>query len=282
MIQVTAVTDAYVAAYDEVVIRRAASGRPHAPPRLHLLAVGIDTYHDPDIPPLQYSVADAKAVIELMQEHGAGVYKPGEINLLTNRHATPERWRQTLQDLSEKIKTTTQPDDLVVLFLAGHGVLDRKTQRYYFIGYDFPLTALEAGNFSRCLSCDDFRALSDIPCRKLVLLDTCHSGAVQPLQTRSLKSAVRELQADVIFTVTASTGEQKSAEKEEWSHGAFTKCLLEVLDGRAGPPPNGIVRLDAVISWVKQAVPQLTDGFQTPTAAPEAFLHHTTIPLTRP
>jgi uncharacterized caspase-like protein len=112
-------------------------------------------------------------------------------------------------------------------------------------------------------------------------LDTCHSGAIQPLRSRDLKTAVRELQSDVIFSVTASTGEQRAAEKAEWRHGAFTRCLLEALGGGADQSRDGVVRLDEVVPYVKDAVEKLTSGRQTPTAAPDEILPFTSIPMTR-
>ena len=49
---------------------------------------------------------------------------------------------------------------------------------------------------------------------KLVLLDTCHSGAIQPLRSRDLKAAVRGLQEDMVVTLAATTGSEQSAEKK--------------------------------------------------------------------
>ena len=77
----------------------------------------------------------------------------------------------------------------------------------------------------------------------------------------------------MIFTVTASTGEQRSAEKADpGQHGAFTKCLLEALTGKADQSRDGIVTLDELVPYVKEAVPKLTGGLQTPTAAPDEIL----------
>ena len=113
------------------------------------------------------------------------------------------------------------------------------------------------------------------------MLDTCHSGAIQPPRAGDLKDAVRQLQDDVVFTVTAATGEQRSAEKAAWKHGAFTKCLLEALAG-GGPSAHGrTVTLDEVIAYVKRSVPELTQGAQTPTAAPDEILPYTSLPLAR-
>ncbi len=158
--------------------------------------------------------------------------------MLTNQAVTPKKWRETVEQLKTSFQDA-RPDDLIVFFLAGHGLVDEKTRKYYFVGHDFKLSDLEKGVYSDCLSWDDFRWLGDIPCRKLVMLDTCYSGAIQPPRAGDLKNAVRQLQDDVVFTVTAATGEQRSAEKASWKHGAFTKCLLEALAGD-GPTERGV------------------------------------------
>jgi uncharacterized caspase-like protein len=179
------------------------------------------------------------------------------------------------------LKEKSQPDDLLVLFFAGHGIVDSQSQQYYYVGHDFKLDDLEKRNYSGCISWSDFRLLADVPCRKLVLLDTCHSGAIQPLRSQNLKSAVRALQEDMVFTLAASAGSELSAEKKAWRHGAFTKSLLEVLDGKAGDATDPAVTLDEVVRYVRRAVPDLTGGRQNPTAAPDGLLPYMNLRLTR-
>ncbi len=280
LIEVTASTDAPTAAFGEVVVQRSV-GPAAPPPKLYLVVLGVDQYADPDIQRLSFSVADAKAVSDELRAASQGLYTLGEAIVLANEKVTPESWHETMAQLKAKLKDAAKPDDLVVFFLAGHGIVDEETQRYYFVGHDFKLADLQEKVYSACLGWEDFRSLADIPCRKLVLLDTCHSGAIQPPRSRDLKTAVRQFQEDVIFTVTASTGEQRSAEKAAWQHGAFTKCLLEALGGSAAEPRADTVMLDDVIDYVKRAVPTLTEGAQTPTAAPDDLLPYTTLPLTR-
>ena len=111
------------------------------------------------------------------------------------------------------------------------------------------------------------------------MLDTCYSGAIQPPRAGDLKDAVRQLQDDVVFTVTAATGEQRSAEKAAWKHGAFTKCLLEALagDGRDRARPHRDARRS---DRLREAIRARTDrGRQTPTAAPDEILPYTSLPL---
>jgi WD40 repeat protein len=279
LIQVIVGTDAPTAAFGDVLIERSETG-PAPLPKLYLIVLGINKYDDPKIQPLSFSVADAEAVAQQLQSASKGLYTLDKTVILTDKNVTPEKWHAAIEQLKASLKDAAKPDDLIVFFLAGHGIVDEPTQKYYFIGHGFKLSDLQERIYSACLSWEDFRALADIPCRKLVMLDTCYSGAIQPPRAADLKNAVRPLQDDVVFTVTAATGEQRSAEKAAWKHGAFTKCLLEALAGGAAVPGDRIVTLDELVAYVKRSVPKLTDGAQTPTAAPDEILPYTSLPLT--
>ena len=92
---------------------------------------------------------------------------------------------------------------------------------------------------------------------------------------------------------------QRAAEKAEWGHGAFTRCLLQALAGGSGAGSAGssrdadarspkagtsgarAVTFDEVVRYVKDAVAKLTGGEQTPTAAPDEIIPFTAIPITR-
>jgi len=64
------------------------------------------------------------------------------------------------------------------------------------------------------------------------------------LRARDLKLAVRALQDNVLFTLTAVDGEQRSARRPmaAWS---VHQCFLEVLGGQVQPPPDGVIRLNS-------------------------------------
>jgi len=305
LIQVIAGTNAQTTGFRNVVVRRPKPPELESPPKLYILAAGVDQYGDRQIQALQYSVADARAVAQRIEDNTARIYTHDKTVLLTDDQVTPERWHKTLAQLSEKLKATAAPDDLLVLFLAGHGVRAKedaqddaqeedRIERYYYIGHNAKLEdVLEKKVFDDCISWNDFRLLADVPCRKLAFLDTCHSGAIQPLRNGHLKAAVRNLQEDVIFTVTASEGGEMAAEDPSSKHGVFTRCLLEALAGKAddsgapGGRGDGTVTLDEVVSYVKRQVPKVTEQLtkgsttQNPTAAPDELLPYVSLPLTR-
>ena len=139
--------------------------------------------------------------------------------------------------------------------------------------------------FGDCLSLEDFQVFSDLPCRKLVVLDTCHSGALQPLRQRELKSALRALQDDVVFTLTASEGGQEAVEERDRNLGRFTSRLLEALQGAADRQDgngDGIVSWTEVVGYVERMVTadSIGDEFQQyPTAGPSELLDIADFPL---
>lgn len=282
LIQLVAATDAPTGAFSNVLVDRSPlAGRAERQPRLYLLAVGINQYSDKEVPTLAFSVADAKAVAERMELGSEKLYALEDAALMNDAEVTPENWRAALERIAQELKASSRPDDLLVVFMAGHGVVEPERQTYYYLGHHARLVDIESGDFRGCISWQDFRSLADVPCRKLVVLDTCHSGAIQPLQDQGLKTGVRALQEDVVLAVTASAGHEKAAENKSLGHGVFTKCLLEALSGRADASGDGLVTLDEVIAYVTRSVAEATEGRQNPSAGPNEILPFVTLPLAR-
>lgn len=280
LVQIVAGTKANTVALGSVFVERAKIERAARPPRLYLLAVGVDKYLDPAIQPLRYAVADAQSIVDLVSIQATGLFDVAETKLQTNDQVTRDRWQATFAEMSQRLKEDAQPDDLFLIFMAGHGVVDPDEQQYYFASYDLSASDVLRGVYTGSISWRDFELLADVPCRKLAFLDTCHSGAIQPLRTRDLKAAIRALQQDVVLTVAASAGNERSEEKTAWQHGAFTKSLLEALEGAADTSRDGAVSLDELITYVKAQVPKLTEGRQNPTAAPDELLSVVSLRLT--
>jgi len=281
LIQLVAGTDAPVAAMGNVLVERPDPAVAERLPQLSIIAVGVNRYADPAIATLDYSRADAEAILRTFRDRAGELYTVRQATLLANEEVTRQRWQKTMRDLKDSLAETVAPDDLIVLFMAGHGVLDPKTERYYFVGYDLQVADYLEGRLTAGISWEDFHPINDIPCRKLIVLDTCHSGAMQPLSTRNLKAAVRAAQEDVFLSLTASAGNEQSEEDEQWGHGAFTKSLLEALDGGADTSGDGFVTLRELFRYAQETVPKLTEGRQNPTAAPEELLPLISLPLAR-
>ena len=82
---------------------------------LHAVVVGIDRYSDPDIRKLGYARADAEAVAELIERiHPA----ERDIRLLLDEAATK---RNIMVEIGDRLPRVTGPDDVIMLYFAGHG-----------------------------------------------------------------------------------------------------------------------------------------------------------------
>jgi len=285
LIQVLASTEE-VAQEETLVVERSLTPRAvDRPPRLFMLSVGVNEYRN-DVGPLTYAVPDALETVNIFKTKGASLYSVQTPLLLLDEKATPKNWTSTFEQLTNQLRNNVQPDDVLLVFMSGHGIVDDITQQYYFCSYDLTKSDFDRRVYSGCISWQDFRHVSGIPCRKLVILDTCHSGAVQPPRSQQLKAAVRAFQDSMIFTVTASAGHERAQERSEWGHGAFTKSLLEALSGAADAPrgkfaPDGVITLDELTAYVTKNVADLTDGRQNPTASPSDILPYISLPLTR-
>jgi uncharacterized caspase-like protein len=256
-------------------------------PRLYLIAAGINNYADRSIPQLEYAVNNAEAVATSLAEKGNRLYGAESVLLLNNDVSRP-LWSVASRTFVERLRRDAGPDDLLVVFLSGHGIRDPKSDEYFYVTAGARHMDLQARRYDDCISLDDFSMFADIPCRKLVILDTCHSGAVQPLQQSDLKTIVRALENDLVFTLTASEGNEPAFESPEDRLGFFTASLVEALGGAAdrrerGGNADGQVDLAEAIHFVQGDVPQRmgrTGLRQYPTAAPSDLLNFARIPLT--
>ena len=288
LIELIVKTDGEVIATSDVVVRRIAEGEPRRP-KMYLLSLGINRYGDPDIQPLRFSVADAQATLDSLRTGSAGLYGVDTTTLLTEQQVTPVNWGEGLKEMIARLKERAVADDLLVIFLAGHGIADARSKEYYFLGHEFRDESLNdvPPDYSACISRRNLRILDDVSCRKLLILDTCHSGAIRLSRSRDPKAAVRSCQESAIFTMAATTREQLAAESKEWQHGVFTRTLLDGLAGEADKmgDGDGVVTLDEVVAYVQKVVPararEIAGATQNPTVAPNHLLSYTRVPLTR-
>ncbi len=282
-LEVIAATEA--AAVDRVVADFAHQFKtPDLSPRLHVLAIGVSDYRDRQIQSLDFAARATDVVANLFRASSSPLYRVTSDQLI-DRDATRPLWRVFANQAADDLAKTVSPNDLVVMYLCGHGLRDRLTGQWYFVTSDARYNDLMNDRYDDCLSFSDLGALSSLPCRKLAILDSCHSGAVQPLmRSDDLKSALRFLQDDVVLTMTASEGDEEAAEQRETKLGRFTTELVAALSGDADRQGNadGIVTLRETIDFVTRRVSEESEkegAPQHPTASPEYLLETLELPL---
>ncbi|MGH9939187.1 MAG: caspase family protein [Blastocatellia bacterium] len=150
--------------------------------RQYALIVGVSHYahHEGDLNDLSFADKDAEAVRDWMQTGGGGGFKAEDIVCLTNNNAT----LSAVRNFITRFLTTAGPNDLIYLFLAGHGASDPYDPRqYYFLLHDSKVNNLRDTAFPMT-ELGKFLDEQSKQTRLIAFFDTCHSAGVnrQPIK----------------------------------------------------------------------------------------------------
>ncbi|MDY6987893.1 MAG: caspase family protein [Thermodesulfobacteriota bacterium] len=238
-------------------------------PVLWGLAIGVSRYDGTTVD-LKYADDDARGLAEFLKEQEGRMFSEVNFETLVNEDVTRD---SIIQSISRHLGKAA-PDDVVFIFIAGHGMKHRQSGSYYFVPYDADFNSI----LSKGLRMSDFEEAVNILSRNvnkvIIAMDTCHSGAMR-LGARAqgsgedLAEALRE--ASGLFVLAASKGGEESLENEKFKlekndagHGAFTYALLEGMSGKANYDGDHYISLNELFQYVAKQVPRLTDGRQHP------------------
>jgi hypothetical protein len=149
-------------------------------PKLYAVALGVSQYDRPEWC-LKYAAKDATDLIAKLKEKAASSYSEVKPLLLTDKEVT--------KDSTAKIKeflSGATIDDTVLIFMAGHGLLDDKYD-YYFGTTDIdPAKPSERGMPYEAID----NILAEVPSlKKALLMDTCHAGELDDDEKKELAAS---------------------------------------------------------------------------------------------
>jgi len=218
------------------------------------LVVGTCTYHDMSFAKLAAPAHDVRGLAEALRDPAVGGFD--DVRELVDRSS-----RDVLMEISN-VFADREKDDLVVVYISGHGYKDRG--RLYFVFSDtlrhrLNATAVAADFLKQEMEQSAAR-------RQVLILDCCHAGAF----SQGMKSgaglgdkagALEELGGDESgkIVLTASDAIQYAYEGDavsgEAQHSVFTKHLLEGLrTGAADMDGDGSISVDELFDYVRQKV----------------------------
>ena len=258
---------------------------------LYVISIGTSKFQQSQYN-LTYAEKDARDLADFF-ERNHREYRTCFVKTLVNEQVT----LQNLDSLKGFLKNARE-NDVVLLFAAGHGVLDAELD-YYFSSYD-----MDFDNPSgKGISYDVFENLmADTKSRKKVMfLDACHSGEID--KDEVIENFVLEEQGDLKFrgvnrtvknvetinsfdlsktlfadmrmnsgttVISSAGGAEYAIEGAEWDNSVFTYSLLHGLKyGLADLNKDKEVRLSELQEYVLFEVARLTNGMQTPTSRAE-------------
>ena len=238
-------------------------------PKLIVLTIGVSLYENPRFK-LGWAAKDALDVENaLLSQKGNPLYSDVLHHHIVNGEVTAKRILDELKWLNDQ----GGDDDIRVVFLSGHGGLDKFGNYYFYaVNHDPADPAYNDLRWQTLLE-----RLTSRNRKAVLIVDTCHAGAVvdgpvadpQARGDVNFDAVLSEMKSKFrgLFTLAASMGTESSWEKKEWQHGAFTKALLEALsDGAAA---GKVLSTDEITNHVKEGVKALkVDQHPTSTYTP--------------
>lgn len=227
------------------------------------LVIGIDSYKN-NIPQLQFAVADARAIKQML-EADLGF---DEVVILENQQATRAGIFRALSVFGQKMKQ----DDQAFFYFAGHGITFGANENE--VGFLLPIdvTGTDESSVSEsAISMTDIRdRLVRLQAKHVLLaVDACYGGyaasGVRSLSTETQNYIRVITTSKARQIIAAGRKDQQANENSEWGHSAFTYKILDGLKRRlADANEDGVVTAKELASYLESSVSRLTGAKQTP------------------
>lgn len=210
---------------------------------LYIVSIGISASD------LKYTTIDAEEVLDAFRTQEGKLFGSVVAELLI---CPEETERLNIATVFESLSSKNiRKQDVLLVFISGHGSIGTK-------GFGLVSTSILKGT-SKNQSLLDYQtevlaSINGLPCKKIILLDACHSGQAASDQ-RKISEAINRTPQDVLVLVSSSADET-SFESDSWKHGAFTNSLLKGLNGLADKSPkNSVVTFKELAAYVENDVP---------------------------
>jgi len=233
-------------------------------PRLFVLAAGADIYRNSKYN-LNFAVADVTGFSESLKLSAGKIFDKVIIRELLNNNLTAVNLRNNL----EAIQKQANPQDVFILFYAGHGIAIQEGEQNNFY---FVLPGVTVMNDvdklkSQAFSTSELRNLvGKISANKqMLLIDACNSGAfLENFAVRGAaeENALAQLQRSAgIALFSASTDIQFANEVKELGHGLFTWALIQGIKGSA-LTKDGKITASSLKAYIDDEVPRLAQKYR--------------------
>jgi len=218
----------FTASDSKMAIRQNVAPPPR--PKLYLVLLGTD-YTDirnafPELPGVTNTIEKVRDTVQ----NTSGLMYDIEFFSFINDKATLANWRTFVKDFTASRKAAIHPDDMFVIYIAGHGSLDPKTGRYYYAMFETKYDKYCKYDFAEAFGFDELIPLAILPCRRVVIFETCQFSSHEledPLRD------YRRLEEEQFLLLLAAEPGKSAIWTDSNSIGRFSKFLLEGWNGSA-------------------------------------------------
>jgi uncharacterized caspase-like protein len=242
-------------------------GPPRPRGNARVIAVGVDTYTDPNIEKLQSTNIDAEHFVNAIASTEKRAFATVQKTILLDADVTP----QSVMNAVSVAARESGPDDTLIFFFAGHGLDGGKlnqsnaglvlaTSRTRI--YDLAPTSVRWTELAEILATSKGTVV--------VVLDACQSGLAGRDAFSTNDDVVSTLftkSGAPLVVLAASKGRQLSQEAADGGGGLFTNAITAAISGQRlkyDHDGSGLIDLGELYSSVKAQVVRETNGEQTP------------------
>lgn len=235
-------------------------------PNLHLISIGVPAID------LKYTHRDARDFARAMlQSNGMANQQFQSVfmdTLMQEKTTAKTEILKTLRRLQYRFSDRQiGPQDLILVFISSHGI--NTPQGVFHIAasdYDGPFLQETSLDFEK----EMIQYLSSIPCRKLFLIDACHSGAGSSEYASSQLSGERVNQLTQgqkgLSLMMSCRANEYSYEDDQWQNGAFTQAILNAIEQFTRRVPgidlnqDGALDIRELYTHLEKEVPKLVQN----------------------
>ena len=218
-------------------------------PNLYIIAIGVPSN-------LLYTKNDAEAISNYFRtQQGGELFGRVESTVMVCKNNTSY---SDVGEILEKYphRGDIRPQDVLIVFISSHGT--------YTNGFGIVCSSNKAnpGEYSKYTTInyekDIIANINSIDCKRILFFDACYSGQAGGKSTdfSKIQEQISKTPPSII-TFASSQGDEISWEDKSWQHGAFTKAILEGLDGSADISKDGFISVQELVDYVKSVVPDM-------------------------
>jgi len=229
---------------------------PNELPNLWILSIGVNRYNSLQISNNNYSINDAREIINIFKLQEGRVYnRVNSLLIADDSHIKPTR-----ENIIDNLSFLQQAaiNDIAILFIAGQSMID-KNGFYYFLPSNASLNTNGTIRVSSAVSWADFEFALNFPSKKFLLIDTDNTDRIFSNKIRREYDDPNARTA--IFTATRNG--QHSMERSDLKHGVFTYAMLQGLNGEAADE-NKNITVTSLYSYIEKKMRELTNNTQEP------------------
>jgi uncharacterized caspase-like protein len=217
-------------------------------PDLWIFAVGINRYTRlGKNSQLRFAIPNTQGIINAFKGQEGKAFNKVYHYLVRDGSDILPTYRNIITHLG--FLKNAKPDDVVILYFSCHGEVDNKGG-FFILASDAGFNKEGEADFTNAVSMDILKESLDIPAKKIVMFDSCYSGA-----------AVKTLGSSETIVFCSSHEEEVSFEGP-YLRGAFSLSVAEGLSGKAAV--NGTITIDGLQKYISGRVIQITSDMQHP------------------